>query len=99
MYLAGYFNHKLQERRQVYNVNTALRICLDLGIDWLLHIDDDELFYDTTGGEWMYLPVEQLHFRDLELMQTQNRITNRFLEAEPIFKVYDQSLLSGGFRL
>jgi hypothetical protein len=97
IFLVGYKDHNEQNYRQVYNVNTALRLCLELGIDWLLHIDDDELFYDTSGSEWMYFPVEQIHFRDLELLQTKNEIVNRFTEAEPLFKVYDRYRTKSGY--
>lgn len=62
VFLAGFNGHPEQNYRQVYNGNVALRICLDTGIDWLLHIDDDELFYDLTGGQWMFENFEQIHF-------------------------------------
>src|SRR5258707_6040459 len=31
--------------RQILNVDVALKMALELKIDWLLHIDIDELFY------------------------------------------------------
>ncbi len=30
--------------RQVLNAGVAVQMCLERGIDWLLHIDHDELF-------------------------------------------------------
>ncbi|MFT0798623.1 glycosyltransferase family 2 protein [Synechococcus sp. R5-12] len=31
--------------RQILNVETAIQLALDQGMDWILHIDGDELFY------------------------------------------------------
>src|SRR5262249_35021006 len=44
--------------RQMLNAQVALEMCLQLGLDWLLHIDADELFHSFTG------PAPQ-HFREL----------------------------------
>jgi hypothetical protein len=97
MFLPGFNAHHGQNYRQVYNVNIALRICLDIGIDWLLHIDDDELFYDLTGGQWVFENFEQIHFRDLEVLQTKNEVKNRFLDVPPIFKLYNQYRNKSGY--
>lgn len=46
---AASYNYAFADRevmaRQVMNVDLALRMAQDAGIDWLLHIDADELFY------------------------------------------------------
>lgn len=40
--------------RQILNVETAIQLALDQGMDWILHIDGDELFYpgQTTAPNW-----------------------------------------------
>lgn len=42
--MKDFVNEEVQARQEV-NAEIALNLCLDLGIDWLLHIDSDELFY------------------------------------------------------
>eukprot|EP01126_Amoeba_proteus_P008286 TRINITY_DN1305_c0_g1_i11.p1 TRINITY_DN1305_c0_g1~~TRINITY_DN1305_c0_g1_i11.p1 ORF type:complete len:159 (+),score=27.32 TRINITY_DN1305_c0_g1_i11:474-950(+) len=39
-----YLHQEVQARQQLH-AEIALRKCLTIGIDWLLHIDVDELFY------------------------------------------------------
>ncbi|MCK8495291.1 glycosyltransferase family 2 protein [Spirosoma sp. RP8] len=38
--------------RQVMNVDLALQMAQEAGIDWLLHIDVDELFYSPNQSVW-----------------------------------------------
>ncbi|PIK93525.1 hypothetical protein SYN60AY4M2_13695 [Synechococcus sp. 60AY4M2] len=40
--------------RQILNVETAIQLALDQGMDWILRIDGDELFYpgQTTAPNW-----------------------------------------------
>lgn len=40
--------------RQILNVETAIQLALDQGMDWILHIDGDELFYpgQMTALDW-----------------------------------------------
>lgn len=45
--------------RQVLNVEVAIGLCAEKNIDWLLHVDGDELFYSS-----MLTPQE--HFNSLE---------------------------------
>lgn len=49
--------------RQDANANAALSQCRQRQIDWLLHIDDDELFHPSEGMCWRQdAEVSQLHF-------------------------------------
>lgn len=41
--------------RQAANMNRALALCAEEGIDWLLHIDDDELIWSPSGTLKEYL--------------------------------------------
>ena len=36
-------------RKQIINANTGLRLAREMGIDWLTHIDSDELLYAEEG--------------------------------------------------
>lgn len=45
-----YYKYRNSEvmSRQVLNAEVAIKMCLDMQIDWLLHIDHDELFVPTA---------------------------------------------------
>ncbi|ADB36946.1 glycosyltransferase family 2 protein [Spirosoma linguale] len=60
--------------RQVMNVDLALQMAQDAGIDWLLHIDADELFYTPNQS------VSE-HFTDLA---SQGICVARYLNHEAI---------------
>ena len=47
------------QTRQKLNASHALQLALARGLDWLLHIDGDELFYPGPSGD------AATHFRDL----------------------------------
>ncbi|MBO0721502.1 MAG: glycosyltransferase family 2 protein [Blastocatellia bacterium] len=74
-YLRNYIHHEVMAR-QCLNAAVAIRLSLDKRIDWLLHIDADELFY---------LPEDQPlrdHFQNLINMNVRRVIYPNF-EAVP----------------
>lgn len=58
LYQHQYINKEVMAR-QILNANVALKLCMEKGITWLLHIDIDELFYSPNGS------VKE-HFRQME---------------------------------
>ena len=82
--LAGRVYHK-----QMLNVPLAARAALADGVDWLLHIDLDELFYPEDGdlaAAFAVAPeVEQILFPNDEVMPTAVHAELRFAD-HPWFK-------------
>jgi hypothetical protein len=68
--------------RQMLNVPLAVRAALHDGMDWLLHLDLDELFYPETGrleDAFAAEPgIEQLVFLNDEVLPTELRPTFAF---------------------
>ncbi len=56
--LMYYFRDQEVEARQVLNTDVALHLAMEMKLDWLLHIDIDELFYSPKQS------VKE-HFQDL----------------------------------
>jgi hypothetical protein len=57
--------------RQILNLETGIQLALDMDMDWILHIDVDELFYWSQGSVADYFSsippeVEQVMFSPLE---------------------------------
>ena len=64
--------------RQILNVETAIQLALDQGMDWILHIDGDELFYPGQMSALDYF--DQL---------SSNIFQVRFLNYEAAPEVFD----------
>lgn len=73
--------------RQVLNVAVAIQECLRLGIDWLLHIDIDELFYSPSlSVKEHYLDltakrVDMVRYLNHEAIPEKTDIENYFKEV------------------
>lgn len=62
-------------RKQIINANTGLRLAREMGIDWITHIDSDELLYAEEGIaaalSRMEQNVEVISFQVLEAVPEQ----------------------------
>ncbi len=77
--------------RQLLNAEIALRHAHQLGIDWLLHIDIDELFYTTQDVSSHFRKLEtqgidMVLYHNLEAIPELSDIDNYFKEVS-LFKV------------
>lgn len=77
--------------RQMLNVSTALRIALEKKIDWLLHIDIDELFYSPNKkleehfNELEYNNINSIRYLNFEALPEKIQINDYFKEVK-LFK-------------
>lgn len=75
--------------RQIFNANMALELCRDRGIDWLIHLDADELICINPqsvdpGGLNTYFKcvepdVDVIIFRNIEAVPTKMSLSNPFM--------------------
>ncbi len=66
-------------RRQICNVDLAIQIAIEMGFNWLLHIDIDELFYSPKQSA-------QQHFDNLDSQNINNIV---YLNYEAIPEKFD----------
>lgn len=76
--------------RQCQNAKVALQRCKEEAIDWLIHIDSDELLYSNSGTLQQYLDVvpdniTQVSFWNHEAVALPGQIKNPFTECK-VFK-------------
>jgi len=72
--------------RQILNVETAIQLALEQGMDWILHIDGDELFYlgETLTLDWfdhLDSDILQVHFLNHEAAPEEFEIEDYFREV------------------
>ncbi|MFN8576687.1 MAG: glycosyltransferase family 2 protein [Candidatus Sericytochromatia bacterium] len=86
------FKKKEVMARQILNTKVSLNICLELKIDWLLHIDIDELLYLTSEksikeylNKVSYYGYETVTFNNLEALPEKTHIVDYFKEVR-LFK-------------
>jgi hypothetical protein len=78
--------------RQDANNNGAIQYGLEHNIDWLLHIDVDELFYEDGDHEWAsWTDVGSILFRNHEAVPLRHGVANPFVECT-LFKISDRGL-------
>ena len=89
---------KYKTARQILNVDQAIRLAQQDGIDWLLHIDSDELFY-IPGNDFQghcaaleQAPRDIVTYYNLEAVPEQLN-TERYFEEIQLFKVNRYRLL------
>jgi hypothetical protein len=86
--------------RQILNVETAIQLALDQGMDWILHIDGDELFYpgQTMALDWfdqLSDDIFQVTFLNYEAAPEAFEIEDYFREVT-LFK-RNPAILDPGF--
>jgi len=84
--------------RQRINVHTALEYCLANDITWLLHIDDDELFFEGSQKEWPTWDFGQIRFINHEVVQSVFEVNDIFRDVEPLFKKNFAYNIHSGYR-
>lgn len=68
--------------RIMANTQMALDRALAYGIDWLIAVDDDEVFYDAGDHSWQTLDnVGQVTFVNHEAVPAKHEVTNCFAEC------------------
>jgi hypothetical protein len=72
--------------RQILNVGVALDLATRDGIDWLLHMDGDELFFSEEPVEWHFAALtaagaEVAHYDNFEALPQRPDVRNPFLES------------------
>lgn len=94
-----YLNREVMAR-QMLNVEVAIEMARDSGVDWLLHVDVDELFYcpDTTIAEHFQDLAEQgivgVRYLNYEAVPERADVVDSFREVS-LFKVNQDSLPGG----
>ncbi|MFQ5568602.1 MAG: glycosyltransferase family 2 protein, partial [Rhodothermales bacterium] len=99
---AADFAHEVMGR-QVLNLEVALQLAREQQIDWMLHIDHDELFYagqQTVHEHFASLaarPVQWVKYANYEAVPEQVDIVDYFRETT-LFKrsLFDLACLKGG---
>ena len=93
------FAHEVMAR-QILNVETAVELALSRGLDWIIHIDGDELFYGVPSVSEFFdcvpLSIGQISFRNFEGVPETWDVSNYFREVT-LFKRHEH-LLPPGFR-
>ena len=85
--------------RQDANNNVAIRYARENHIDWLMHIDIDEIFYDQHNSTWQTLPnVGMVRFYNLEAVFLPYDIDNYFEDCR-LFKPHDGGLPFSAYAL
>jgi hypothetical protein len=74
--------------RQVLNVGVAMEMARTEGLDWLLHIDADELFFpgDRSLADIFAADADALRFFNYEAVPEKENITDPFREVD-LFKI------------
>ena len=72
--------------RQVQNNQLAIHLCASKGIDWLLHIDADEILFDDSDGSWRNSASGQLTLQNHEAVPLDRPVENYFVDCT-VFKV------------
>jgi hypothetical protein len=74
--------------RQNANTQIAIDYALSRGISWLLHIDDDEIFYDIGDSSWRTLAnAGHVTFINHEALPLKHGITDNYFTDCTLFKV------------
>ncbi len=94
----GQFHHEIMGR-QILNAEIGLELAARIGLDWLLHIDGDELFY-TSGDvsehfEFIPSSVGSVSYRNFEGIPETWETYNYFREVT-LFKKHEHLLERGG---
>jgi len=77
----------LIEARQVFNCEVAIELSLDMGFDWLLHIDIDELFYSPRCSASEHFDaldargIDNVVYMNFEAVPESEDIDNYFTEV------------------
>lgn len=81
--------------RQILNAETALQLALEMGMNWLIHIDSDELFYtqESVSEHFDCIPysVGQVSYRNFEGVPETFEIKDFFKEVT-LFKKHGHLL-------
>jgi hypothetical protein len=73
---------------QVANMETAIDCVLARGISWLLHMDPDEIFYDSGDSSWRTLTdIGHVTFVNHEAVPLQHGVAANFFAQCTLFKV------------
>lgn len=89
--------HASQEvmARQILNAETAINLALAMGMDWIVHIDGDELFYtqESVAEHFDFIPysVGQVIYRNFEGVPENFEIKDYFKEVT-LFKKHGHLL-------
>jgi len=86
--------------RQILNVETAIQLALEQGMDWIIHIDGDELFYlgEALTLDWfdqLDNDILQVHFLNYEAAPEAFEIEDYFRKVT-LFKK-NPAILDPGF--
>lgn len=83
-------NYKTLQNRQMYLMSRAQSEAAKMGMDWLVHVDDDELLYSNSGrrlGDILAnMPdhVYQLHLPNTEAVYPSSEVRNCFAETSEV---------------
>ncbi|HHJ16541.1 MAG TPA: hypothetical protein ENJ80_07575 [Gammaproteobacteria bacterium] len=94
------------EDRQIFNANHALALARDRNLDWIIHIDSDELLYTNTSLEGLLSGVSKdihvIRFTMREAVPSKLKYRNFFMEVHdfkvPPTPIQGQSLASKNVR-
>ena len=90
------FAHEVMAR-QILNVETAIELALQMELDWIIHIDGDELFFGAAPVSQFFdcVPhaIGQISFRNFEGVPETWDVSNYFHEVT-LFKRHDHLLPS-----
>ena len=91
------FAHEVMAR-QILNVETAVGLALQMQMDWIIHIDGDELLYSPGSLDEFFdfvpFSVGQISFRNFEGVPETWEVANYFQEVT-LFKRHEHLLPSG----
>lgn len=81
--------------RQILNAETAIKLALQMGMDWIIHIDADELFYtqESVSQHFDFIPynVGQVIYRNFEGVPESFEVKDYFKEVT-LFKKHGHLL-------
>lgn len=83
-------NYKTLQGRQISLMSTAQKVAANMGMDWLVHVDDDELLYSNSGRHLgdvlaaMPLEIRQLHLPNEEAIYPSPEVQSCFLETSEV---------------